>query len=139
MTTPPVRSAKAKRRNHTKAFKQEAVRLAQRPEVGFARASKDLGIHESLLRTWAKANQRWVTDITYVPTAEGWLYLSAIMDLHSRRIVGWAMAATMHRDLVLKALEMAVADRRPGEGLVHHSDRGSQYASDDCKRPMTPR
>ncbi len=84
----------------------------------------------------AAPNQRWVTDITYVPTAEGWLYVAAIMDLYSRRIVGWAMAATMHRDLVLKALDMAVADRRPGEGLVHHSDRGSQYASDDYRQAM---
>ncbi len=82
----------------------------------------------------AAPNQRWVTDITYVPTAEGWLYVAAIMDLYSRRIVGWAMAATMHRDLVLRALDMAVADRRPGEGLIHHSDRGSQYASDDYRR-----
>ncbi len=82
----------------------------------------------------AAPNQRWVTDITYVPTVEGWLYVAAIMDLYSRRIVGWAMAATMHRDLVLKALDMAVADRRPGEGLIHHSDRGSQYASDDYRR-----
>ncbi len=82
----------------------------------------------------AAPNQRWVTDITYVPTVEGWLYVAAIMDLYSRRIVGWAMAATMHRDLVLKALDMAVADRKPDEGLIHHSDRGSQYASDDYRR-----
>ncbi len=82
----------------------------------------------------AAPNQRWVTDITYVPTVEGWLYVAAIMDLYSRRIVGWAMAATMHRDLVLRALDMAVADRKPDEGLIHHSDRGSQYASDDYRR-----
>ncbi|MBA3708437.1 MAG: IS3 family transposase [Planctomycetes bacterium] len=81
-------------------------------------------------------NQRWVTDITYIPTEEGWLYLAAIMDLHSRRIVGWAMQPTMHRSLVLKALDMAVRERRPQPGLVHHSDRGSQYASDDYRAAL---
>jgi len=83
------------------------------------------------------ANQRWVTDITYIPTDEGWLFLAAIMDLHSRRIVGWAMQPTMHRSLVLKALDMAVTDRRPSPGLIHHSDRGSQYASEDYRAAMT--
>ena len=78
-------------------------------------------------------NTRWVTDITYIPTEEGWLYLAALMDLYSRRIVGWAMQATMHRSLVLRALEMAVSQRRPAPGLVHHSDRGSQYASEDYR------
>jgi len=82
-------------------------------------------------------NQRWVTDITYIPTDEGWLFLAAIMDLHSRRIVGWAMQPTMHRSLVLKALDMAVTDRRPSPGLIHHSDRGSQYASEDYRAAMT--
>ena len=85
----------------------------------------------------AKApNQRWVTDITYVPTAEGWLFLAAIVDLFSRRIVGWAMDATMHRSLVLKALDMAVIARQPGIGLIHHSDRGSQYASADYRAAL---
>jgi len=82
-------------------------------------------------------NQRWVTDSTYIPTGEGWLYLAAIMDLHSRRIVGWAMEPTMHRSLVLKALDMAIAARRPGAGLIHHSDRGSQYASEDYRNALT--
>ena len=82
-------------------------------------------------------NQRWVTDITYIPTDEGWLYLAAIMDLHSRRIVGWAMEATMHRSLVLKALDMAVTQRRPSAGLIHHSDRGSQYASEEYRTALT--
>jgi putative transposase len=84
----------------------------------------------------AAPNQRWVTDITYVPTGEGWLFLAAIVDLFSRRIVGWAMDATMHRRLVLKALDMAITDRRPAPGLIHHSDRGSQYASDDYREAL---
>ena len=82
-------------------------------------------------------NQRWVTDITYIPTDEGWLSLAAIMDLFSRRIVGWAMETTMHRNLVLKALDMAVTDRRPSTGLIYHSDRGGQYASEDHRTALT--
>ena len=81
-------------------------------------------------------NQRWVTDITYVPTAEGWLFLAAIVDLFSRRIVGWAMDATMHRSLVLTALDMAIVGRQPPPGLIHHSDRGSQYASADYRAAL---
>jgi putative transposase len=71
----------------------------------------------------------WVADITYVPTAEGWLHLAAVMDLHSRAVVGWAMASHLRTDLVIDALEMAIARRRPGEGLVHHSDQGTQFTS----------
>ncbi len=76
-----------------------------------------------------KPNQRWVSDITYINTNEGWLYLAAIMDLYSRKIVGWAMGKQLTRDLVVKALKMALDRRRPNKGLLLHSDRGSQYAS----------
>ena len=75
-----------------------------------------------------RPNEKWVSDITYIPTAEGWLYLAAVMDLHSRKIVGWAMAKRMTSDLVCDAFKMAVAHRQPEPGLLHHSDRGSQYA-----------
>jgi transposase InsO family protein len=74
-------------------------------------------------------NQTWVTDITCVLTAEGWLYLAAIVDLWSRRVVGWSCSPTMHVSLVLDALRKALALRRPPAGLLHHSDRGSQYAA----------
>ena len=74
-------------------------------------------------------NQKWVTDITYIPTNEGWLYLAAIIDLFSRRVVGWAMSSTMETSLVRSALDMALGNRSPGNDLIHHSDRGSQYAS----------
>ena len=74
-------------------------------------------------------NRLWVADITYLPTWEGWLYLAAVQDAFSRRIVGWAMAEHMRSELVVEALEMAVHRRRPGVGLVHHSDQGSQYVS----------
>jgi len=76
-------------------------------------------------------DQVWVSDITYLPVAEGWEYLATVMDLCSRRIVGWAMQSTLERSLTLSALEMAIARRRPGPGLIHHSDRGSQYACGD--------
>jgi len=75
-------------------------------------------------------DHKWVADITYIATGEGWLYLSAVLDLCSRRVVGWAMADHMRSDLVGDALQMALAQRRPGRGLLHHSDRGVQYASD---------
>jgi transposase InsO family protein len=75
-------------------------------------------------------NQAWAADITYVATGEGWLYLAAVEDLHSRRIVGWSMSERIDSRLVVDALEMALAARRPGQGLVAHSDRGSQYASE---------
>jgi transposase InsO family protein len=74
-------------------------------------------------------NQKWLTDITYVPTAEGWLYLAAVLDLYSRRVIGWAMAPQQDTDLVVSALQMAVGRRQPTAGTLHHSDRGSTYAS----------
>jgi putative transposase len=82
----------------------------------------------------AGPNEKWVGDITYIPTREGWLYLAVIEDLYSRRIVGWAMADHMESRLVVDAMEMAVARRLPGEGLLAHTDRGSQYASDHYQR-----
>ena len=78
--------------------------------------------------TVAAPNRMWTADITYIPTAEGWLYLAIVLDLFSRQIVGWAMDATMGQQLTLRALTMAIQRQRPGPGLVHHSDRGSQYA-----------
>ena len=77
----------------------------------------------------SRPNEAWVGDITYIPTREGWLYLATVEDLYSRRIVGWAMSERMTSDLVIAALNMAIQARRPKAGLIHHSDRGSQYAS----------
>lgn len=79
-------------------------------------------------------NQAWVADVTYITTAEGWLYLACIMDLASRRIVGWSMADRMKADLVCQALRSAYWQRKPPPGLIMHSDRGSQYASDAHRR-----
>jgi transposase InsO family protein len=81
-------------------------------------------------------NVAWVTDITYVWTSEGWLYLAAILDLFSRRVVGFAMSERIDRALVLQALTAAVGRRAPNAGLVHHSDRGSQYASNDYQAAL---
>jgi putative transposase len=80
------------------------------------------------------ADRAWAADITYVPTREGWLYLAAVEDLHTRRIVGWSMSERIDSRLVVDALEMAIARRLPGAGLVAHSDRGSQYASEHYQR-----
>ena len=82
----------------------------------------------------AGPNRVWVSDLTYVPTREGWLFLAIVLDLGSRRVVGWAMRDTLEAELALAALRMALADRRPTSGLVHHSDRGSQYACGDYRR-----
>lgn len=76
------------------------------------------------------ANMSWAADITYIRTRSGWLYLAAVMDLFSRKIVGWAMAPSMPAELVCSALSMAITQRNPAPGLIVHSDRGSQYASD---------
>ena len=82
-------------------------------------------------------NRVWVGDITYLPTREGPLYLATVLDLGSRRCVGWAMRDTMEVDLVLSALRMAREARRPGPGLIFHSDRGSQYASREFRTELT--
>jgi putative transposase len=81
-------------------------------------------------------NRKWCCDITYIPTGEGFLYLAAVIDLCSRRIVGWSMADHLRTGLCLGALEMALRSRKPGVDLIHHSDRGIQYASDDYARVL---
>jgi putative transposase len=81
----------------------------------------------------SKPNRVWVSDITYIRTWEGWLYLAIVMDLFSRKIVGWATRSTIHRDLVLDAVMMSVKERQPQETIIH-SDQGSQYGSDDWRR-----
>lgn len=78
----------------------------------------------------------WTADITYIWTQQGWLYLAAVLDLFSRRVIGWSMAPSLGRTLVVDALQMAITARNPAEGLIHHSDRGSQYASYDYQRVL---
>lgn len=91
-------------------------------------------VSENVLDRQFKAsepNQSWVADITYIPTNEGWLYLASVMDLYSRKIVGWSMNKTMTKELVMEALKMAYHRQKPEKGVIHHSDRGVQYASNE--------
>ena len=81
-----------------------------------------------------KPNQKWAGDISYIWTREGWLYLAVILDLHSRRVIGWAVSNRMKRDLAIRALEMAINLRKPPKGCIHHTDRGSQYCSHDYQK-----
>jgi transposase InsO family protein len=77
-----------------------------------------------------RPGQVWLADLTYIPTGEGWLYLAAVLDLHTRKIVGWSMRETLHTEIALEALTMAIVRQRPAPGLIHHSDRGVQYAAE---------
>ena len=102
----------------------------------------NLPVAENLLeRAFFSAgpNQVWASDITYIWTLEGWLYLAAVIDLHSRMVVGWSMNERLDRSLVLDALSMAVGRRNPEPGLIHHSDRGSQYASGAYQKALAER
>ena len=97
-------------------------------------SSHTLKIAENLLGrdfTANSPNQKWAADITYIPTKMGWLYLAVVMDLFSRRIVGWAMSEHIDSKLVQSAMNMAILHREPDKGLIHHSDRGVQYAAQD--------
>jgi len=84
-------------------------------------------------------NQKWAADFTYVWTGEGWLYLAVVLDLFSRMVVGWSMSEHIDTKLVLGALEMALEGRHPPQGLIHHSDRGSQYASAEYRQALASR
>lgn len=97
-------------------------------------SNHDLIIYPNILNRQFSAeepNQVWVTDITYIWTLEGWVYLASVMDLFSRKIVGWSLADHMKKELAIQALNMAIIQRQPGKELIHHSDRGSQYCSHD--------
>lgn len=96
-----------------------------------------LNIAPNLLQqdfTASRPNQKWAGDITYIWTREGWVYLAVIIDLFSRRVVGWAISSRMKQDLALRALDMAIALRRPLPGCIHHTDRGSQYCAHDYQK-----
>lgn len=89
--------------------------------------------------TATRPNQRWVTDITYIWTDEGWAYLASILDLYSRRVVGWALSASLSTDLPLEALNDALVHRAPQDELLHHSDRGCQYTSSSYRSALSRR
>lgn len=118
-------------------MRQHGLRARRKP--GYKRTTQSnhtLPVAANLLNQDFSAtapNQKWCGDISYVATAEGWLYLAVIIDLYARVVVGWAMGPSLNRTLVLGALQMAIQRRRPAAGLLHHSDRGSQYACHDYK------
>ena len=126
---------RAGRHRVARLMRQAGLKATVAPKFVVTTDSKhDLPIAENLLNRdfgATEANIKWASDITYIWTREGWLYLAVVLDLFSRRVVGWCMQQSMDRSIVLNALEMALGQRQPGEGLVHHSDRGSQYASGD--------
>lgn len=104
----------------------------QRGRPGTTRRAPGAAVAEDLVRRDFQAggpDQLWVADITYLPTYQGFLYLAVVLDVFSRRVVGWSMASHLRTDLVLGALEMALWNRRPAPGLIHHGDHGSQYTS----------
>ena len=107
------------------------------------KATTDSHHHLNIASNWLDRNfyaeqpdQKWAGDITYIWTAVGWLYLAVMIDLHSRRVVGWAVSNRLKRDLALQALNNAVALRNPPQGCIHHTDRGSQYCSHDYQKRM---
>ena len=113
--------------------------MARRRRVRTTDSRHDFPIAPNLLERnliAAAPNRIWLADITYVETDQGWLYLATVMDLYSRKIVGWAMANHLRAELPLAALAMAIAAQRPGAGLIHHSDRGVQYASAEYRNMM---
>jgi transposase InsO family protein len=112
------------------------ARAPRRYRVCTTDSKHSLPVAENLLDQNFGANrpdQVWLADITYIPTGEGWLYLAVILDLFTRKVVGWAMRDHMRAELTIAALTMAIQRRRPAAGLVHHSDRGSQYAAGDYR------
>jgi putative transposase len=107
------------------------------------KATNDSNHHFNVAPNWLdrnfhadRPNQKWAGDITYIWTAEGWLYLAVMIDLYSRRVVGWAVSNRLKRDLALQALNNALALRNPPQGCIHHTDRGSQYCSHDYQKRL---
>ena len=116
------------------------TRAGLRAQVGYRKPRFKAGTISNLAANQLKQdfestcpNQAWVTDITYIRTYEGWLYLAVVIDLFSRQVVGWSMQSQMHVDLVLNAVKMAVWRRKPQNEVIVHSDQGSQYTSSDWK------
>jgi transposase InsO family protein len=128
-----ARGRKVSRKRVARLMEQQ--KLGARPKRRFVRttdSSHGLPVAPNVLErdfSPGQPNSTWATDITYVWTSEGWLYLDVVLDLFSRRVVGWAMSEHIDTQLVLCGLQMALEGRQPPQGLLHHSDRGSQYAS----------
>lgn len=123
------RVAKLMRQEGLKGRPQKRVRrsLQEQPKFPFAKNLLNQKFNVS------QPNQVWASDISYIQTRQGFVYLAVVMDLYSRKIIGWTMDSWMSRQLAIDALKMAISMRKPKPGLVHHSDRGAQYASDDYR------
>lgn len=121
-------------------MRQEGIYAKLGKRCRKARVRRETEVMENLLKQEAvevaAINQLYYADITLIPTHEGWLYLAAVMDAYSRRIVGYAMNDNMQTDLIIQALRMATKQRRPPKGLIHHSDRGSQFTSHAFAREL---
>ena len=133
---------KISRKTVEKLMKQAGLRVSRRRRFvpRTTDSSHDHPIADNKLsREFAadRPNQKWVCDITYIPTQEGWLYLAAVMDLYSRKIVGYSIRDHLKVELVAQAMTMAIGRRKPAAGLLHHSDRGCQYASVDYRQILT--
>jgi putative transposase len=126
------------RQRIARLMRQDGLRAVQRQRYKqTTRPNPRLPVAPNVLNrdfTAQRPNQKWVADFTYIPTAQGWLYLATVMDVFSRQIVGWSMSERQQTALVEDALQMALARRCPQTGLLHHSDRGSQYASHDYQK-----
>ena len=137
-----VKGKQVSRARVNRLMRQAGLRTKfKRKYVTTTKSDHTHNIAENVLNREFKAekpNQKWVTDITYLPSSEGWLYLAVVLDLFSRMIVGWAFSSSLETKVVLDALEMARRKRKPSadEGLLHHSDRGAQYASFEYQRAL---
>jgi len=134
-----IRGVKVCRNTVAKVMKQRQIQAKKRNR--FVPRTTDSGhahpiAGNRLQRNFSadRPNAKWVADLTYIPTDEEWLYLAALLDLYSRKIVGWSMANHLRAELAIEALSMAIAQRQPPPGLIHHSDRGVQYACEAYQR-----
>lgn len=129
---------KASRGRVARLMRQNGIRSKVVKKYKATTNSKhDLPVAENLIRqnfTTSKPNEKWLSDITYIPTAEGWLYLAGVMDLHGRKLVGWAMDSRMKTELIVSALKQAIGRTGASTGLIVHSDRGVQYASKEYQQ-----
>ena len=116
---------------------QAQVGYGRRPRPRGGRVSTVAPNHLDRQFDVVAPNTHWVTDITYIRTHEGWLYLAVVLDLYSRAVVGWSMGSQLGAELASQALRMALWRRKPGAGLLHHSDRGVQYAAKDYQRLLS--
>jgi transposase InsO family protein len=127
------RIARLMRENGIRGRRRRRFRVTTQSNHAYPVAPNDLDRRFTV----SAPNVAWVTDITYILTDEGWLYLCVILDLYSRRVVGWSAGARIDQALTLNALQTALNGRRPDPGLLHHSDRGSQYAANTYRRTLT--